>query len=321
MGTTSRRENTMKSTYFAAYAWGVLLYHAGIILTGAYLRSASGEAACASPALRCAGEGLPIVAHLYGGGALLLVLGLLFWSIRRYQSGEAIRRVAWFALGFALLQRLLPGLALLAPQVFDMAELQAAWTLLYLTSMLLLLASLALCAWWATGNAIIQAPPGGMTAGALLGALLGMVVLSASSGFTLPGASLGAAILPAVGLTYDVPAEVPLLQHLRFLQPALSVMVSLYLAWMAWMLYQHTMTATLRKLAGVLTLLASLEMGMGMLTLALQGTPLQLPHVLLHLLLWVVVVLLASEALAWPLSHRELASQTAPMTYGVHSRT
>lgn len=310
----------MKSTHFAAYAWSVLLYHAGMIVAGAYLYGASSGAGSVENSLCCADAGLLVGFHLCGAGALLLVLGLLGWSIRRYQPGEAVRRVAWFALAFALLQTLLPGLALLEHLAVDVAVLHASWAMLHLTSTLLL-ASLAWCAWWATGNAVIQTPPRGLIAGALLGALVGMVVLSASSGLVLPGSSLVAAILPAVGLAYEVPAGLPLLQHLRFLHPALSVMVSLYLAWMAWMLYQHTMTATLRKLAGILTLLASLEMGLGLFNLILQRTTLQLPHVLLHLLIWVIVVLLASEALAWPLSHQELASQTAPVAYGMHGRT
>jgi heme A synthase len=319
----------MKSKYFAAYAWGVLVYNIGIILWGAFVRISGSGAGCGRDWPLCHGELIPAAAapatlielthRLSSGLALLLVVGLLVWSIRLYQRGAAVRRAAWFALGFIVLEALIgAGLVLLELVADNASVARAVWMILHLSNTLFLLASLTWCAWWASGHAVMRSRPVGLVGIALGGALVGMLLLSASGAVAALGSTLFPASSLAAGIQQDLSATAHILIRLRILHPVLSVLASFYLVIIAWLFYQRTPTTLMRQLATLLTILIGVQLVIGVLNLVLL-TPagLQLLHLLLHSLIWGTLVLLASEVLAWPFSHQELAQQVEPAAFGM----
>jgi heme A synthase len=314
----------MKSKHFAVYAWGVLIYTIGVILWGAYVRISGSGAGCGRDWPLCHGEVIPAsiplatmveLAHrLSSGLALLLVVGLLVWSMRLYQRGAAVRRAAWSAMGFMVLEALIgAGLVLLALVADNASVSRAIWMILHLCNTLFLLASLTLCAWWSSDYAVVRSRPRGLVGAALGGALAGMLLLSASGAVAALGGTLFPASSLMEGLRQDLDPAAHILIRLRIWHPVLAVLVSFYLVGMAWLLYQRTSTPIMRRLVTLLTVLMVLQMGVGVLNVVLL-TPvaLQLLHLLLHSIFWSTLVLIASEALAWPVSHQELAHRAAP---------
>jgi heme A synthase len=319
----------MKSKYFAAYAWSVLIYNIGIILWGAFVRISGSGAGCGRDWPLCHGELIPTAAapatliefthRLSSGLALLLVVGLLVWSIRLYQRGAAVRCAAWFALGFIVIEALIgAGLVLLELVADNASVARAVWMILHLSNTLFLLASLTWCAWWASGQALMRSRPVGLVGIALGGALVGMLLLSASGAVAALGSTLFPTSSLAAGIRQDLSATAHILIRLRILHPMLAVLVGFYLTIMAWLFYQRTPTPLVRQLATLLTVLIGVQIAVGALNLVLLApVSLQLLHLLLHSLLWSTLVLLASEVLAWPFSHQELARQAEPAAFGI----
>jgi heme A synthase len=314
----------MKSNRFAAYAWSVLAYNIGVILWGAYVRISGSGAGCGREWPLCHGDLIPaslplatlieLTHRLSSGLALLLVVGLLVWSIRLYQRGAAVRRAAWWAFGFIVLEALIgAGLVLLELVADNASVARAIWMILHLCNTLFLVASLTLCAWWASGRAVVRVRPGGLLGLGLGGALAGMLLLSASGAV----AALGGTLFPAdslmEGLRLDRDPTAHILIRLRIWHPVLAMLVSIYLIGLAWLLYQRRGTPTMRRLATLLTMLIALQMGVGVLNvLLLTPLALQLLHLLLHNLFWGTLVLLAAEALAGPVAHQNVVRHAAP---------
>jgi heme A synthase len=321
----------MKSKYFAAYVWGVLIYTIGVILWGAYVRASGSGAGCGRDWPLCHGELIPSTAstatliewshRLTSGLALLLLVGLVLWSMRLYQRGAAVRRAAWWAFGFIVLEALIgAGLVLLELVADNASVARAIWMMLHLSNTLFLLGSLILCAWWASGGAVIQSRPGSLVGAALGGILVSALLLSASGAVAALSSTLFPASSLAAGIQQDLDATSHILVRLRLWHPLLAVVASLYLTGVAWWFYQRTPTLLMRQLATLLTLLICVQLGVGALNLLLSAPiTLQLLHLLLHSLLWSIMVLLASEVLAWPLSDQELASQAATQVFGMQT--
>ena len=90
---------------FARYAWGVLIWNVLTILWGAYVRATGAGAGCGSHWPLCNGVVVPrapeietlveFTHRLTSGLALLLVIGLVWWSRRAFTPGSMPRRAAW----------------------------------------------------------------------------------------------------------------------------------------------------------------------------------------------------------------------------------
>jgi heme A synthase len=313
----------MKNQRFAVYTWGVLFYTIGVVLLTAYV-----QAVCHSNGLLCHLTApispvanlslLEWAYHISAAGALLLTGALLVWSRRVYERGAAVRRVAWLAMGFAILDVLTGARAMQVAQMDTyVSTTHMLWMLLDLSTTLLLVANLALCAWWAAGNAIMQTRPDGLISIAMGSVFVLLLLVSASGSIATPDSARFATVTVAASLQADVHTMFQVLNRMGDLHPVLAMLMSIYVAGVAWLMYHHTQTSTTRRLAVLVTVFIILEIVVGVLNLTLL-TPiaLQLLHLLLHTLLWITLTLLASEALAWPLSHYDLEHITAPAAFG-----
>ena len=192
---------------YATFAWTALGANLAVILWGAFVRATGSGAGCGSHWPLCNGEVLPRSPSLatlieFGhrttsGLALLLVGALVIGAWRRYPAGSLVRRAATTSGALLIVEALIgAGLVLFEYVAKDASIARGFWVSGHLINTFLLVASLTLTAWWASGMAGPGAAGRGVAALALGTALLGVLVLGTSGAVT----ALGDTLFPATSL-------------------------------------------------------------------------------------------------------------------------
>lgn len=298
----------MQTKRFARYAWVVLGYNLLVILWGAFVRATGSGAGCGSHWPLCNGEIVPRAARLEtliefshrltSGVALLLVLGLLIGAFRLYPKGHLLRRASVVSTFFLFTEALLgAGLVLFEYVAADTSVARAYWMAGHLINTFLLLASLTLTAWWASGGSPLRWRGQGPVGWVLGLALVGMLLLGANGGIT----ALGDTLVLQAGVT---PAESPLVAQLvalRLYHPALAFVVGALLLLAAWVVRNQRPSAGVIRYSNWLGGLYVGQFVLGGLNVALKAPVwIQLLHLLLADSIWIVLILLAAVALAQP---------------------
>src|SRR5215210_2815993 len=176
---------------FAAYAWFVTALTLAVILWGAFVRASKSGDGCGAHWPLCNGTVVPDAsqsktlvefAHRATSGiAFLLVVGLCVWAFRRFGRGHAVRAAA-AASGVLIVTESLIGAGLVLLRL--VGENASVWRAVYLSVHLvntfLLVAALALTAWWATRGVATRPRLGEFLSGRVGAALLGSLALGVS---------------------------------------------------------------------------------------------------------------------------------------------
>lgn len=294
----------------ARYTWWVLVYNLAVIAWGAYVRATGSGAGCGQHWPLCNGEvvvrpqtieTLIEFSHRATSGiALITVVFLFVWARRATPIGHPLRLGANLSLGFMLSEAALgAGLVLFQLVANDASAARAFAVAAHLLNTFLLLASLTLSAWWASGGRALrlhaqrgEAMRIGLNAAALL-------LVSCAGAITALGDTLFPSASLAEGISADLSSTAHFLIRLRTIHPVLAVMASVYLMTSVW---QSAAERPLgRKLARLLTWLIVLQLLLGVVNVMLLApVPVQLLHLLLADLVWVGYVLLAADTLAVP---------------------
>lgn len=302
----------MRLSRFAIYAWGVLVYNVAVILWGAYVRASGSGAGCGSHWPVCNGAVIPpspqfetIVEfshRLMSGLALLLVLGLAVWAFRAYPKGSPVRLGAILAGVFILGEALIgAGLVLFRLTGQDQSVTRAVSLALHLLNTFLLLGALTLTAWWASGGRPVRLRGQGGLAWAFAGGLLGMTLIGAAGAVTALGDTLFPSSSLAEGFRQDLSPTAHFLVQLRVIHPALAIAVGAYGVVVGSLARVLRRDATTAWLARALATVFVVQLGVGTLNLGLLApVPMQLIHLFMADLVWVVLVLTAAAALAVP---------------------
>jgi heme A synthase len=300
----------MKLSRFAKYAWGVLVYSLAVILWGAFVRASGSGAGCGSHWPLCNGVVIPrsprletlieFIHRLNSGLALLLVVGLLVWAFRAYPRRHLVRRGASLAMFFMITEALVGAGLVLFQLVADNTSLaRALWMAVHLANTFLLLASLALTAWWAWVEEPLQFKEMRALSGLLGLGMLGVLVLGVSGAVTALGDTLFPAGSLAEGLQQDFSPTAHFLIRLRLLHPLIAVSVAAYLMVMAALCNSGHYRPVTKWLARALSVLLLLQLGAGVLNVALLAPVwMQLAHLFLSDLVWITLVLLTVSTLA-----------------------
>jgi protoheme IX farnesyltransferase len=301
---------------FHHLAWGLLIYTLAVVLGGAFVRATLSGDGCGTHWPDCQGALVPSLHHektlveylhrLSSGLLLPLVLVLLVVTWRRTPPGHPARVGASLALVFTCVEGLIgAGLVLYRLVAHDQSAARAVAMPAHLVTTFLLIASIALTAWWASGGALPR-PRGQGALGWALG--LGLVVtllLGVSGAITalgdtlFPAGSLEEVFRKDVAATRDLPASTQFLLSLRVYHPLLAMSAGLYLLLLAG-LTQHLRPepSVTRFSRGMVTVYLA-QMGVGLLNLVLLAPVwIQLVHLLLATLLWVSQVLMTAAAVA-----------------------
>ncbi|MBI5494180.1 MAG: COX15/CtaA family protein [Deltaproteobacteria bacterium] len=286
----------------AGLAWGVLALNIAVILWGAYVRATGSGAGCGEHWPTCNGQVIPrdpsvktlieFTHRITSGVAFLAVVALFAWVRRRVPRGHPARAAAAGTLFFMITEAAVGALLVLFRLVADNESMaRAMFMAVHLVNTFLLLACLALTAWWLAG-----APPPSRRsrpANALILAVLGGVMLLGVSGAV---AALGDTLYPArslqEGIAMDLSPTASLLVRLRILHPGLAAVIAIATVAAAWMLPRRPLA---RRVGVVVTGVTCLQVAGGILNvLLLAPVWMQLIHLLVADAVWIGLVLLGA---------------------------
>ncbi len=297
----------MKLNGFARYAWGVLAYNLLVIMWGAFVRATGSGAGCGRHWPACNGDVIPRAESIEtviefshrvtSGLALLAVILLVVWAYRAYTPGSPVRRGALTAMVLMIVEALLgAGLVLFELTADNATVARAVAMALHLMNTFLLLGAITLTAWWASGGRDIRMRGLALRLRFALGAaFIGTMILGASGSVT----ALGDTLVLTAGLT---PADAPLLTtlvELRIFHPVIGIIVG-GLIWLAFQTARQGyespgMRRTGYALMGVY--LSQILLG-GANVLLKAPVAIQMFHLLLADLIWILLVILAAQRLA-----------------------
>src|ERR671916_146902 len=231
---------------FAAYAWAVTALTLLVILWGAFVRASRSGDGCGAHWPLCNGSVVPDAtqaktliefAHRATSGvAFLLVVVLCVWAWRAFGRGHAVRAAA-AASGFFIVTESLIGAGLvLLRLVGDNTSVErAVYLSVHLVNTFLLVAALALTAWWAERGVAERPRLREFFRGRVGVGVLGSLALGVSGAVAALGATLfsegGGSSADVEGMS----AAARLLFSLKnyMLHPALAVLVGAYLIYFA----------------------------------------------------------------------------------------
>jgi heme A synthase len=291
---------------FAVFAWCVLAYNLAVILWGALVRATGSGAGCGGHWPLCNGEVLPQVAasatviefthRIMSGVALVLVAALFAWAFRACPSRHPARRWASWSMVFILTEALLGAALVLLGHVAGNESVGRIYSLsAHLVNTFLLLAALALTAWWASFPALAPAAPRKIQVRSLL-PLVALIVVAIAGAITALGDTLFPAHTLAEGVRDDFASTAHFLVRLRIVHPGLAIAAAVLLLWLALPEFRFRRTALRHSLAGVLLALVVVEVLAGAGNILLRAPlPMQLIHLLIADCLWIALVLLIAE--------------------------
>jgi len=304
-----KRETKLSS--FARYAWFVLAYNVVVILWGVFLRASKSGDGCGQHWLTCHGEVIPSAPEMKtviefshrmtSGLAFLTVLGLLIWSLRKFGKGHPIRTTAVVSFIFIVTEALVgAGLVLTGNTAETLTAARPFWMAGHLINTFILLAFLSLTAWFAAGGKPFdfKAPPKVLL---FLGiAVLGIFLVGMSGSVAALSSMLFPSETLTEGVAKDFSATSHLLLRLRVSHPILSIMVGVFLIFLAgWLKSKAEGNFRTSRWANVLTILIVAQFAFGALTfLTLAPILMQIGHLLLADAVWIAFVLLSASFLA-----------------------
>lgn len=293
------------SNRFAVAASALLVYTIGVVLWGAYVRASLSGDGCGDHWPLCNGVALPVdpsiktlieLTHRVTSG-VCWIWTLVMWvvALRSFERGHATRSAAGWSLFFMTTEALVgAGLVLFRMVADNPSNARAAWMSAHLINTFLLLAALtwmAFSAWQKDGarfsrDVWLRRVFGGAALAILLVGVSGAV------------AALGDTLFPASSLVEGIREDLSPTSHLflrlRLWHPVIAVLGSGYLLWLATALLRRAPRAPVRSLGLTLGALVLLQIGVGLLNVALLAPVwMQLLHLLIADATWIAVVLLA----------------------------
>lgn len=313
----------MRSQKFARFAWGVLAWNVLVVLWGAFVRASVSGDGCGSHWPLCNGEVLPTApgvrtliefSHRVTSGAALLLVIALVWRARKvFTVGHPTRRAAGWALGLTISEALIgAGLVVFGLVANDDSVARALSLCVHLVNTFLLLAALALAAWWSgvetaenyEGRGLRATLSRAFGAGAsrfvvFAFAFLFMLLVSTSGAI----AALGDTLFPVASLadawSQEFAGAAHALVRLRVLHPVCAVLVAANLLWAARVAVRDSPRRRTTKLSrAVVSLVAAQMLAGGANVLLLAPAWMQIVHLLLADLLWIAFVLMTAETFA-----------------------
>ena len=296
---------------YARVAWAVLAYNICVILWGAWVRITGSGAGCGDHWPTCGGEIIPrsptvetmieFSHRLTSGFTLIFGIVLVVLARKVFAKGHRARTAAWVTLVFILLEAALGALLVLKGLVAkDTSTARAVVIALHLVNTLGLVAGGALTAWWARER---ERSFGARVHPGYLGVVLfGLVIVGATGAITALGDTLfPVPVAEGTGLIANIVQDISLAQHflvrLRVLHPIFAVLVGFFILVWGLTLERRTQSGSLGYLANALVWSVALQLMLGVLNVLLHAPGwMQIVHLLVADIVWVVAVLTCAEA-------------------------
>lgn len=299
----------MQRNRFATFAWGVLAYNLLVILWGAYVRASGSGAGCGDHWPQCNGQIIPRAPaietlvefshRLTTGLSGLLVIGLALWAFRAYERRSPVRLGAVLTFVFVLTEGLVGALQVKLGLTADNASVgRAVIGSIHLLNTFLLLATMLLTAWWASGGPAVQVRGHGRLGALLWLGLLATLLVGASGAVTALGDTLFPAASFHEGLRQDFDPTANFMIQLRVYHPMLAVAVSIYSIVLGALVRAQCPGRASLVLSVTLVGLFLAQLVVGAFNAYLLAPIwLQLFHLLMAQLVWMALVLLTAVAM------------------------
>lgn len=294
---------------FRMFSWGVLFYNVVVVLWGAYVRATSSGAGCGSHWPLCNGEIVPRSPHvetiiefahrLSSGVALIMVVTLFVWAWRIYPKKHPVRMGASLSLLFILTEALVgAALVLFAWVARDESLGRVISIAVHLINTFLLLASIALTAWWSTGAGRDRLEGGGGKTWILLAGLAGVLLIGVTGAITALGDTLYPTTSLAEGLQQDFSGTAHFLIRLRVYHPIIAVLVSGFIGFIVFREWRSSRDAWVRRFSVMLGGIIILQLSAGVLNVFLLAPVwMQLLHLFLADVVWISLIILTAALL------------------------
>jgi heme A synthase len=292
---------------FAAYAWFVLAFTIAVVLWGAGVRATGSGAGCGDQWPLCNGGWLPQAPALHtiiefthritSGPTLgVFVIGLVVFAFRLFPPRHIVRRLSVAVALFTVTEALLGAALVLLGHVGANSSPQRAYSLsVHLLNTMVLLAAMALTAWFATastsrrGKGSAEAP---VSLFLLVCVPLAFLVTSVTGAIVALADTLFAVRSLAEGLQQDLSPSAHIFVRLRVWHPIVAVLVGCFLVGFALVVGLRPT----RRLALAVVFLTFLQAGAGVINvLLLSPVWMQITHLFIADSLWIVLVLLITE--------------------------
>jgi len=299
---------------FARYAWIVLSFNVLVILWGALVRASRSGDGCGNNWPLCNGSVLPAAPRiataiefthrLSTGAALIAVVAMAIWAFRAFGPGPVRRAAAW-SVFFILSEALLgAGLVLLRYVGEDASIGRALYLSAHLINTLLMLAAIALTAYWSS-----MGENAGWSRAATPAKLLGIALAAALLvGVSGAIAALGDTLFPVTSLRAGWEADFSSASHLfirlRIWHPLIAALGGIYTAAAALWIARRIPESRHMAIAVVAAVGLQLTAGIVNLTL-LAPIWMQMIHLLFADVLWISLVIFSATALQQPVSMRQ----------------
>lgn len=295
---------------FAKYSWVVLGWNMLVVLWGTIVRATGSGAGCGNHWPTCNGTVFPnpqriqtvieFIHRFMSGTALILVLILLIWGLRTYAKGSHQRIGFIGAAVFILTEALLgAGLVLFNLVEKNMSVYRAVAVSLHLLNTFVLLAFLALNAWWASGGKRVSLKNRGNLTILFGIGIVGVAVIGMSGAIT----ALGDTLFPSTSLTQTFAEQsapgAHFLIRLRVYHPIIAIIVGTYSLYFARYLYGRFTDKTGKRLCILLATFVFVQWTAGITNvLLLAPVWMQVIHLFLADLVWISYILLAAYTLS-----------------------
>jgi heme A synthase len=287
------------------YAWIVLAYSIGVVLFGAVVRATGSGAGCGSDWPTCRGGVVPLsgtaetaveFTHRATSGIALVLVAVLMVAVLRARPRGDVARIAAVVAAVLILNEALIGAVLVLFEwvADDESTGRAVAIALHLINTFLLLGALALTAWWLGDGSRPPRPWPAREKRWFAGIAVGMLLMGAAGAIT----ALGDTLFPAESIFEGIRDDFTgaFLVRLRWIHPILAVAVGLTLVRLV---PRYTAYRRVRPLGTAVAWLVGIQLAAGVLNvLLLAPVWMQLVHLLLADLIWVVFVLFTVEATA-----------------------
>jgi heme A synthase len=238
--------------------------------------------------------------RLTSGIALLLVVGLAIAAFRTFPKRHIVRRGAAFSLFFIITEALVGAGLVLFSLVADNASIaRALFMSVHLANTFLLVAALTLTAWWASGGRPMQLRGQGSILWLLLLGCAATLMLGVSGAVTALGDTLFPSGSLGQGLSDDFSPTAHFLIRLRIFHPAIAFGTAVYLVVLGALARVARPSSDTRRFSRALAALFVTQLAVGSLNVVLLAPiPMQLIHLLLADIVWIVLILLTAATLA-----------------------
>ncbi len=302
----------MSSSRYTKLAWAVMIWNVLTALWGAFVRATGSGAGCGNHWPLCNGAVVPRAERvdtlvefshrITSGIALIGVLILLIWAFRSFPKGHAVRWGTVVSAFFIISESLLGAALVIFGWVTDDDSAGRAIVVsIHLVNTFMLIASLAVTAWWASNQRPIALHTQRWLVWALRAGLFGVLVIGVTGAITALGDTLFPASSVAEGLRQDMDPSMHFLIRLRVWHPLLSVLTGAFLLFTARALRGQETTPQISRLTDILMVAVIMQLLAGFANVFLLAPVwMQIIHLLLAYIVWITLVLLSASVAAVP---------------------